>query len=209
MNQQQGAMDVLMGMLLCIAILLAIWLVIYILFLLNLHRTLAAVDQRNREMSPGLVWLILVPILHIFWPIIVVMKIENSLRNEFRDRGLPTRDEGFARTVGMIWAWGGVVNLVLSVFQNIAQAGDMQPVAMGLSLLSCPIALGVFICWIIYWVQTYQYRKRLTEGPRGYREDSLEDDYDDYRRPGHREEYDDRPIRRDREPAEGRGGGDE
>ncbi len=202
---QQGAMGFLAGMLICVAIFLAIWLCVYILFLLNLHWTLAEVDERNREMSPGLVWLLLVPIFNIVWAIILVARVANSLRNEFRDRGWRTRDEGFARTVGMLWAWGGVVNVGLSIVQNVAQFAKMEPIAMVVSLIGCPLAIGIFVCWIIFWVQTYQYRKRLTEGQRGYRDGSIEDDYDDRRRPRYDEDDDyddrddDRPRRRDRD----------
>jgi hypothetical protein len=178
---QQGAMEVLAGMLLCIGIIIVIALAIQILFLLNLHWTLAAVKERNRELSPGMVWLSLIPLFGMIWVIIMVPKIANSLRNEFEDRGWSTANEGFGRTVGMLWAWGGVANMVLSIAQNAAQFGQQQEVAMMLGLLGCPLGLAILVCWIMFWVQTYQYRKRLTDGPRGYREDSLEDDYDDRR----------------------------
>jgi len=185
---QQGAMEVVAGMLICVAIILLIAIVIQVLFLLNLHRTLDAVRERNREMSPGMVWLNLIPIFNIAWQIITVNKIANSLRKEFEDRGWHTADEGFARTVGMIWAWGNVANLALSIMQNAAQFADAKPVAMVLGLLGCPLGLAILVCWIMYCVQTYQYRKRLTEGGDGYREGSVEDDYDDHRRPRHDED---------------------
>ena len=114
------------------------------------------------------------------------------------------RDEGFARTVGMLWAWGGVVNVGLSIVQNVAQFAKMEPIAMVVSLIGCPLAIGIFVCWIIFWVQTYQYRKRLTEGQRGYRDGSIEDDYDDRRRPRYDEDddYDDRDDDRPRAAIE-------
>jgi hypothetical protein len=198
---QQGALEVVAGMLLCIGIILVIYLVVYILFLLNLHRTLAEVAERNRELSPGLVWLSLIPLFNIVWNIIMVAKIANSLKNEFSDRGWSTQNEGFARTTGMIWAWGGVASVVLSIIQNGAQFADARPIAMVLGLLSCPLSLAIFICWIMFWVQTHGYKVRLREGERGYGSGSPEEDYDDnYRRPRH-EDRDDRdddlPRRRD------------
>src|SRR5262245_30031578 len=210
---QQGMAEFLAGMLICIAVILIIVLAIQILFLLNLHWTLAAVKERNRELSPGMVWLSLIPLFGMIWVIIMVPKIANSLRREFEDRGWSTANEGFGRTVGMLWAWGGVANLVLSLAQNAAQFGKQQEVAMLLSLLGCPVGIAILVCWIMFWVQTYQYRKRLTEGGDGYREGSVEDDYDDRRRPRHhedehgrqsdddfrRDDEDDRPRRRDKE----------
>jgi hypothetical protein len=189
MNQQ--AMGILAGMLICVAIVFVVFLFIYILFLLNLHRTLAAVRERNRELSPGLVWLTLIPLFNIVWILIMVPKISNSIRNEFEARGWRTEGEGFARTTGMLWAWGGVASVVLSVVQNVLQFADMAPIAMLVSIVSLPLSLGILVCWIMFWVQTYQYRTRLGLRDRS----SIEEDYDDQIDGPRRDEYDDRPRR--------------
>lgn len=189
MNQQ--AMGILAGMLVCVAIVLVVVLVIQIFFLLNLHRTLAAVRERNREMSPGMVWLTLIPLFGTVWAIIMVPKIANSLRNEFEARGWRTEGEGFARTTGMLWAWGAVASILLSVLQNVLQFADMAPIAMIVSLASLPVSLGILVCWIMFWVQTYQYRTRLGQRARS----SIEEDYDDEIDGPRRDEYDDRPRR--------------
>jgi hypothetical protein len=172
-------MDFLAGILVCVLSLLAVCLLVFILFLLNLHWTLAAVKERNRELSPGLVWLMLIPLFHIVWAPIMVTKVANSLRNEFDDRGWPLAIEGFARTAGMVWAWGWVLNGFLSVVRNIARAADVRPVSAMFSAVSCPLLIGILVCGIIFWVQTYQYRNRLQYGGRGYRDGSPEEDYDD------------------------------
>ena len=191
MNQQ--AMGFLAGMLVCLAIVFVVVLGIYILFLLNLQRTLDAVRERNRELSPGLVWLTLIPLFNIVWILIMVPKISNSIRNEFESRRWRTEGEGFARTTGMLWAWGGVVNLAISVLQNMAQFADLGPLAMILSLVGLPVSLGIFVCFVMFWVQTYQYKNRLGEGGRT----ALEDDYDDqFGGPRRDDDDDDRPRRR-------------
>jgi len=201
--QQQGPMAILGGMLICLLIFVAVLLILSILFLLNLHRTLNAVSARNRELTPGLVWLSLVPLVSIVWNPIMVPKICNSLRREYEDRGWPTDGEGFARVSGTIWAWGGVASVVISVFQNVAQAADAGPVAMVLGLVNCPVSLAILVCWIMFWVQTYQYRKRLETEGRGYEPGSVEDDYDDeVRRPRKDEDDFDRPRRDDEYPDE-------
>lgn len=196
---QQGMAEFLVGMIVCIVVLIAIALVIHILFLLNLHRTVAAVREENRELSPGMVWLSLIPFVNLIWNVIMVPKISNSLRKEFEDREWSTTNEGFARTTGMVWAWGNVASTVVSIVQNVAQAADVKPMAMVLGLVNCPIGLAVLVCWIMFWVQTYQYRKRLTEGGDGYREGSVEDDYDDRRRPRLDEDEHGRPGKDDRD----------
>jgi hypothetical protein len=200
--QQQGPWAFLAGMMVCLLIVLAVALIIHVLFLLNLHRTLNAVSERNRELAPGLVWLSLIPLFNIIWNPIMVPKISNSLRREYEDRGWPTDGEGFARTSGLIWAWGGVVNIAFSVAQNVAQAADAGPMAMVFGLIGCPLGLTIFVCWIMFWVQTYQYRNRL-DSERSCQPGSLEEDYDDeYRRPRKEQDDFDRPRREDEFPDE-------
>ena len=167
----------------CMLVVFAAILVVYCIYLLNLHRTLAEVHERNREMQPGLVWLMLIPLFSTFWAPYMVAKISNSLRKEFEDRGWPIDGEGFGRTVGMLLAWGGVVSFGLSMMQNVLQFANMMEVATIVSLLNLPIGLGLFVCWIIYWIQTHGYKVRLREGGRGYRPGGVEEDYDDEFRP--------------------------
>jgi cytochrome bd-type quinol oxidase subunit 2 len=169
----------LVGMLICIVVVIAVVLIIQVLFLLTLYRTMKEVRERNREMAPGMVWLTLIPIFAIVWVIIMVGKIATSVRNEFEDRGWQIRDESFGRTVGMLWAWGGVVSVGLSVLQNIAQFADLAPVVMILGVLSLPVSMGILVCFIMYWIQMYQYGKQLRLGRHGYAVGSVEADFDD------------------------------
>jgi len=193
---QGGAGDVLAGMFVCFIVFVAVLLVLSILFLLTLHQTQKQVRESNRELSPGLVWLTLIPLFGTIWAAIMVPKLTNSLRREFEDRGWRTDGEGFGYIPGMIWAWGGVANLVLSILQNVLRFADLGPIAVLLSLLGLPLGLAVLVCWIIYWVQMYQYGKRLRAGPREYPDGSLEADYDEnFREPRPEEEHYDRPRR--------------
>ena len=148
MNQQTT--DILAGMLLCLGIFLLALLILQILFLLNLHRTLAQVREDNREMSPGMVWLNLIPLFNLIWGVITVSKLTNSLEREFQARGWRTSDEGFGKTAGMFWAWGNIANAGLSVVQNVLQAIDMAPMAMMIGLLSLPLGLAILVCWIMF-----------------------------------------------------------
>lgn len=183
MNQQQ-AMGMLAGMLVCIAVGFLIVLLIQILFCLTLYRTQQKVAERNREMTPGLVWLDMIPIFSTFWGLYMVPRLSNSLRNEFDYRGWRTEGENFGRTVGMIWVWAGVVNFAIGIVEFAAGLGGADAVAQVLNLTGCPIGLTILVCWIIYWVQMYQYGKRLSDGGRGYARGSIEEDFDDNYRPG-------------------------
>jgi len=202
---QGGAGDALAGMFICFLVFLAVLLLLSILFLITLYQTQSQVREPNRELSPGLVWLTLIPLFGTIWAAIMVPKLSNSLRREFEDRGLGTDAEGFGYVPGMIWAWGGIANLVLSVLQNVLRFADLAPIAFLLSLLGLPLGIAVLVCWIIYWVQMYKYGKRLREGQPGYPEGSLEADYDeDFRQPRPEEEDHDRRGRDDKQTDESR-----
>jgi len=193
---QGGAGDVAATAFICFLVFLAILLVLSILFLLTLYHTQKQVREPNRELSPALVWLTLIPLFGSIWAAIMVPKLTNSLRREFEDRGWGTDGEGFGYVPGMFWAWGGIANLVLSVLQNVLRFADLGPIAFLLSLLGLPLGLAVLACWIIYWVQMYKYGKRLREGQPEYPEGSLEADYDeDFRQPRPEQEHYGHPRR--------------
>jgi len=204
---QQGVPPGFWEMFVCILVVgLTIGLVIQILFLLTLYRTQSQVSEPNREIQPGTVWWTLllnfIPIVGNFWVIYLVQKLSNSLRKEFEHRGWRTEGEGFGRTPGLIWAWGSLGYTVLSVIQNVLMFAGQQGPSTLLSIIVLPIAIGLLVCFILFWVQMYQYGKRLREGERGYKDGTLEADYDeDYRRPRDNEEdYE----RRDRDESDRR-----
>jgi hypothetical protein len=194
---------VAIGMLICIGVVLLVAIAITVLFCLSMQRTLNEVRQRNRAMAPGMVWLYLIPLFNVFWAIYMVVKIAESLRNEFRDRGWGTGTESFGKTVGLFWSVGNVSSIFLGCTVGAVDAAVKDPaVSAVLNLVNMGVSLALLVCWIIYWVQIYQYGTRLREGERGYARGSIEEDYDeDYRRPRHdEEEYDRRDEDESRRP---------
>jgi hypothetical protein len=151
-------------------VLLAVGLTIQILFLLSLSKCFKEIDPRNRQMEPGQVWLNLIPLFNIVWIILTVLKLADSLRAEYRDRGIHG-DDDYGKTIGLVY--------VIS------------------ALIGCsPVAL---VCFIMYWVKVAGYTRQLREaGGRGDYDDDRpsrrrdRDDEDDRR---DRDE-DDRPSRR-------------
>jgi hypothetical protein len=75
--------------------------VIVILHLIAMYRALNACRKRNRTMEPGMVFLAFVPLLNIVWHFFIVIRVAESLRNEFKDRGWSTRDEAFGYGMGL------------------------------------------------------------------------------------------------------------
>src|SRR5688500_569860 len=70
-------------------------------FLAALGRVLRRVEPENRRMEPGQVWLNLIPIFNLVWATVTVERVAESLRNEFRERGMDGPDERYGRTRGL------------------------------------------------------------------------------------------------------------
>lgn len=155
-----------------------IFLVIAICFYLSLSKCIREIKPRNRTIQPGQVWLNFIPFFNIVWFILMVLKISESLKNEYEDRGW--RGEGdYGKTFGIC-----------------------MYVSMWLS--SCLTPLPYFIFLVLYWVKIAGYTKKLkadNQPSRGRRSrdrnDELDDEDDDRprRRPRDDDEDDDRPRR--------------
>ena len=176
-RQQPAGPDagVLAGVLVFYAVVLVVAIAVQIMFLLTMSRCLHQISRRNRQMEPGQVWLCLIPIFGFVWTIIMILRVADSLRDEFDDRGL-RGDGDYGKTLGIIYV--------------------VTSVACG------PVGL---ICWIMYWVKIAGYTKQLAarrgysddyeddedDRPRKRRRrDEDDEDEDD------EDEDDDRPRRR-------------
>jgi hypothetical protein len=138
----------------------AVWIVIEVLFLLNLQRLLEAVQPQNREMSAGLVWLNLIPVFNLGWMIYTVIKIKDSVGRENANlRGLI--NEGNTHTVGLVYSILTAASFVFSF------AGRYS--ARGVSGFAGLISIAVLVTWIMYWVKTNRLKNELQQaGRRGY-----------------------------------------
>lgn len=89
---------------------LAIALAVY--GLITVYRALNAVSPRNRDMEPGMIFLLFIPCFNLIWYILVVLRVASSLRKEFDDRGI--REEGdFGQLLGLL----GLVPCIGFIFQ--------------------------------------------------------------------------------------------
>lgn len=127
-------------MVVVILIVLAVVLIPYIFYLLTLQKALSRVSEPNREMSPGLVWLNLIPIFSLGWQIYTVIKIANSLRKEYGKRGIQEQGS-FGYGIGLAFS-------ILAIVSIIPYIGTIA-------------ALAGLVCWIIYWVQIAGYSGKL------------------------------------------------
>lgn len=118
-------------------------LALLIAYLLTLQRALERCAPRNRTVSPGKVWLSLIPLFNIVWQFILVSRIAETLRREFDFRGVtqPASQDDYGRGVGLAMC-------VLAVISFIP-------------LVGIPTGLAGCICWIVYWVKISGYSKTL------------------------------------------------
>ena len=120
-----------LGILSLVLIVMAILLVPKIFYLLTLQKALNRCSPSSRAMSPGMVWLLLLPLFNLVWHFFVVLNLSKTLGAEFQRRGLPPEPDPGA-TLGLV---------------------------MCISALLCgPVYL---VCWIIYWVKIAGYSAQL------------------------------------------------
>ena len=113
-----------------------------VFYLKNLSDTLKCVSPVNRRMAPGLVWLNLIPILSYVWGFITVVKMSESLTNEFYRRQLhPIHYGDFGQKIG-------IAAYALAILSFVPFIGGL-------------CALAALICWIVYWVKIAKYKNIL------------------------------------------------
>ncbi|HEY1188914.1 MAG TPA: hypothetical protein VGE74_14765 [Gemmata sp.] len=155
-------------------------LIPWIFFLRTLSQALAQCHPSVRTMEPGQVWLNLIPLFSYVWIFITQIRVAESLREEFRDRGWHRRTEDYGQTMGI----------------------TSSALILGSQLMSycgLPVLVAGFVCWILYWMKIADLGRQLAFTGEQY-EDEYDDDYyvdeNDHRYPddGGRDERD----RRDR-----------
>jgi len=174
--------EAIVGIILVVGLIfLVIALAIAILYLRTLSKCLERCSPGNRTMEPGQVWLNLIPCFNLVWQFVTVIRISESLKNEFRSRGSRvTATEDYGRTLGLTY-------LIMNLLTAIPYLGMIS-------------GLVGLVCFIMYWVKIAGYSKELETGP-SFRDDydsagSPQDDYDDRRDDDRRDDGDDKPWKR-------------
>lgn len=134
-----------------VLVFLLVFLAIAILFLLTQYNILKAIQPQNRAMSPGEVWLQLIPLFNLVWQFIVVQRISESISREFssntfsfeENHPISLYQQGNRPTYQI-----GMAMCILNVLGLVPLLGSLARLA------------GV-ICWIIYWVQLSGYKNQI------------------------------------------------
>ena len=140
-------------------ILLGIALLPWFFFLLSLQNLLDRVNARNRAMPAGQVWLNFIPLFNLGWFVYTVVKVRDSVRDEYASRGWPvTGDLGY--NVGI-----SAAILLIATF-----------LLAWIPVIGWGLSVAYLVCWIIYWVRMAELKNRLGQsglwrgpvGPYGY-----------------------------------------
>lgn len=144
MNQSAYNAGYTVGVLIGFLVLLGIMLIPAIFYLLTLQKALRRCSPENREMEPGMVWLMFIPLFNLVWHFIIVLRMAGSLEKEFRKRGIAEESQP-GKTLGMtmcILACCGII-----------------------PLLGILTSLGALVCWIMYWVKVAEYSRLIASSP--------------------------------------------
>lgn len=136
-----------------IIIILIIGLVIVeIFYILALRRALGKCSPTSRTMDPGMVWLLIVPLVGQVWSFFVVLNIAKSLGNEFRLRGIPTADPEPGKMIGLAMSVCGVAALIPKLIPSLA-------------VVTIPVILAHLVLWIFYWTKINGFSRMLDWRP--------------------------------------------
>ena len=140
MNQTIAPAAALMTLFTILLIVFAIALLPLIFYCLTIQKAMNRCSPENRAMAPGMVWLLLVPLVNIIWHFFVVMNVAKSMAAEYQKRGLAVEPNP-GQNIGLVMC--------------IAACCGFVPIV---NLLAAPTA---FVCWIIYWVKVAGLSTRL------------------------------------------------
>ncbi len=146
-----------------IALLLA-FVIPAILFFITQQRTLQIVSPENREISPGSVWLQLIPVFGIVWQFIVVIRIAHSVSKEMASKigesildnsheQIKEKDDSPTYNIGLAYC----ILTTLGIIINYATLHTSSYLA----LLGSLFAFTGMVCWIIYWVRLVKTKNKL------------------------------------------------
>lgn len=120
---------------------IAVLILILVFFLLTLQNALKQVDESRREVQPGNVWLMFIPIFNLIYPFILYPKVCNSIKAEYNARELQG-DGNFSKGLGTTLAVLGLVGFV-PIIGSIASIANL-------------------IIWIVFWVKIAGYKNVLS-----------------------------------------------
>jgi len=116
-----------------------------ILYVLTLTKALNKCSVASRSLEPGMLWLLLVPLVNIVWHFFVVLGMTKTLASEFRGRNIPVTDQMFGNSIGLATCICGACMIIPFV-----------------GFVAWPVKI---VLWIIYWTKIAACSRLLDQIP--------------------------------------------
>lgn len=147
-----GASD---AVLFIVAATIAICITIYLMFFWTLYRAIQQVRPKLRQISPGAVWLCLIPVLGGVFAFWMVDAIATSLRKQFKELDRDDPSCSYGHVAGVLWILPTFLMILIRLMGVDRKDSDSaNTIYMLLGLVS-------FVAWIFYWSQISNFGKRL------------------------------------------------
>ena len=124
---------------------------IAIAYLTTLSSTLKEVSPANRKMQPSEVWLLLIPLFNLIWIYFIVIRISESIDNEYRYRNIS--DTSGTHAIGITYA---ILNSLIAFIYLF------YPVSAGFYYI---LLFANFIFWISFWSSVSSCKSKLISKP--------------------------------------------
>lgn len=145
-------------------LLLPAFLIPAIFFLLSQQRILRVIRPENREISPGSVWLQIIPAFGLIWQFFVVTRIARSVSRELSSRlgesildhsqaQIKETDEFPTYSIGITYCTLNTIGFIINF--------SMRYTRSYLGLFGTLFVFTGMACWIIYWVRLVKTKNRL------------------------------------------------
>jgi hypothetical protein len=175
----QGSLPYLLAV---AGIIVAIFLVVFILYLKNLQDLLKSVHKSNRKMAPSMVWLLLVNFLSLF---LAIPELTGNTLPEWATTVI-TIAEYTITVFALVFTFYMINKIAESVAAELVSRNMKEATKptynIGMFMCACntlalvaglPYVAGIgavasiagFVAWIMYWVKTNEYKVKLRSLP--------------------------------------------
>ena len=128
---------------------LAFEVLIKSLFAMAIIKTLNEVSEKNRKITPNLVWLLVIPGFNIMWNFFVAIRLSQSLKEELDERNFEVNAKP-TLIIGLAYA------IVSSAALFIPPPKDVQN-----SILYGILGIAAIVTFVQYWMKINWYKKVL------------------------------------------------
>ena len=133
-----GLGEIVIFILITGAAIFILWLVLKIFYILTLYRTLKATEEYH-TVSPGLVWLLLIPVFYLGWQFYILDGITKGIKGKYGANGRDCDDAAYG--IGLAFC--------------ILVCANFIPYLNFITAVPC------FVLWIIYWLKIAGFREEM------------------------------------------------